>query len=516
MNIQYKIRSGFIFLFFCSLYLIILCNLYSIQIKQRNFFMHLGQQQYNVTVKNKPPRALIYDRNDHPLALNKQRLSAFIMPKKIKTIEQLEPFLKTNYPEALKRLYASPNAHFLYVKRKLTPEQIKTIEEKQISDIKFLQEPNRMYPVQSLGPIVGITDIDNEGLFGIELLYNDRLAGTPTTYMLEKDARSGQYYFEKRTTEQGAEGKPVTLTIDANLQFLVHEELRETVEIFHAQEGAVIVMNPSNGEIIALAQEPTFNPNNTESLNLEYTKNKPLTDVHELGSVMKVFVALAALEEGVVEPDELIDCENTKSTLLNGMPVNTWRAHGIIPFSEVIQVSNNIGIAKVAQRLGPLLYEHYKRLGFGNKTSLNWPGQQKGFVNPPHNWSKKSLISLSFGYEITASLLQLAQAFCIIANNGYPIRPTLVRDPHPESVLMDAPLYHHETITIIRDILEKTVKQGTARRAALQGYRIMGKTGTANLLIDGTYNPDHNTHTFIGIIAKAEYKQAYKEYVKTK
>jgi cell division protein FtsI/penicillin-binding protein 2 len=513
MKEAYKLRTSIIFLLFCLGYFLILFNLYSIQIKQRSFFGNLAKQQYNVTITNTPERALIYDRHQIPLALNKHSLSAFIMPKKVEHLEQLEQFLKKQFPQAWQRWCNHPDAHFLYVKRKLSPEQLALLEEKNIPDIKLLKEPNRFYPIEPAGPIVGITDIDNVGQFGIEMLFNQQLAGIPTTYTLEKDARSGYFYFTKSTKQEGIDGQPITLTIDSDLQFLVHENLKESVETFHAQEGAVVIMNPDNGEILAMTQYPDFDPNNTQDIAIECTKNKALTDVYELGSVMKVFVALAALEENLVNSDELIDCENTKTTMLNNIRINTWRPHGIIPFAEVIQNSNNIGIAKVAMRLGSKLYDHYLRLGFGHKTGLSWPGEQLGFVNPPKNWSKPSIVSLSFGYEITANLVQLSRAFCVIANNGYLVAPKLfLADANSEKSLPQQ-LYSSSSLEVIRDILEKTVTQGTAHRAALSGYRVMGKTGTANLIIDGSYNPDHNRFTFAGIIEKGNYKRVIVTYI---
>ncbi len=515
MNTPHKIRASFVFLFFCSLYIIILCNLYSIQIRQRNFFTNLGKQQYNISIKRTPERALIYDRTGQPLVINKSALSAFILPKKIESIEALEQFLKKQFPQALERLYKHQDDHFMFVKRRLTDEQLKLIQQKNITDIHLLKEPSRFYPIESAGHIVGITDVDNVGLFGAELMFNTHLAGKPTTVSLEKDARSGHFYFSKNTKEVGLEGTSIKLTIDADLQFLAYENLLQTVKKFNAQEGAVLIMNPANGDILAIAQWPTFDPNNTASLTIEHTKNKSITDVYELGSVMKVFVTLAALEEGVVTPDELIDCENVKMTYINGTQVNTWKEHGVIPFCEVIQESNNIGIVKIAQRLGPKLYDHYKRLGFGTKTGLPWPGQQAGFVNPPHNWSKPSIISLSFGYEITANLLQLAQAFSMIANNGYPVTPRIILEPtQPTPTENAGPLYSAESIQTLSEMLEKTVTHGTAYRAALKGYTVRGKTGTANLLIDGKYSSDHNTFTFAGIIEKDDYKRVIVTFIK--
>jgi len=267
---------------------------------------------------------------------------------------------------------------------------------------------------------------------------------------------------------------------------------------------------------------------------------------------MKVCAALAALEEGVVTPQELIDCKNTLTTQVDGRTINTVQAHGVIPFTDVIALSNNIGIAIVAKRLGTTLYDHYKRLGFGTKTGIEFPGENSGFVNPVDKWSKQSIISLSYGYEVSATILQLACAFCTIAT-GYKVKPTLILgsygstgsprtgaglprteentnsftmspnqfgiDSNPFVVSLSnhtnvSKLYSDESRTIIKEILEKTTLYGTARRARMKGYRVMSKTGTANMLIDGKYDPEKNLYSCAGIIEKDDYQRVIVTFVK--
>jgi cell division protein FtsI (penicillin-binding protein 3) len=509
---EHKLRTGFIFLVFCALYAVVLFNLYIIQIRQRNFFKDLGSRQYYVNVKTMPPRAEIYDRNGKPLALNQDRLSAFVLPKIIKNSRELNSFLKKNFPSAVEPLNKS-NSHFLYVKRKLSDEQLEMIQSANLEDLQLLKEPSRFYPLPSSAPIIGITDIDNNGLFGIELMFNTKLAGTASSYQLEKDARSGYCYFTKETKVAGHEGQPITLTLDSDLQFLAHEELKQTVEKYGAREGSVLVMNPMNGEIIVMATYPSFDPADTTNLDPELTKNRILTDAHEPGSVMKIFLGLAALEEGAVTPDELIDCENSKVGIVNGFKFGTVHENGLIPFTEVISESNNIGVAKVATRLGPKLYEHYRRVGFGTKTGLNWPGEQSGFVNPPNRWSRSSIVVLSFGYELTINLLQLGRAMSVIANGGYTIQPTLLKN-EPQCPCLTNPLYSEKTINTMRDILEKTVDTGTGKYAAIRGYKVMGKTGTANLVVNGKYDPLHSIYSFSGIIEKGDYKRVIITFIK--
>ncbi|HEX4068679.1 MAG TPA: penicillin-binding protein 2, partial [Candidatus Babeliales bacterium] len=424
---SFKFRSTIIFFFFTMLYAAVGVNLYHIQIKQHDFYTKLAEQQYHVTITQTPLRGPIFDRTGRNyLAMNKDYIAAFILPTHMKDKKQTLKFLKKHFPQTIARFEKNKNKHFMFIKRRLSPEEIELIKKENSPDIFLLSEPGRYYPLASASPLVGLTSIDNKGLLGLELLYNNTLAGQPTTYHLEKDARSGYYYFKKETTVQGDLGQPLYLTIDADLQFLVQEAVQQTVDKFQAKEAAVIIMDPKSGEIITMLSYPYFDPNNPNSTNNENFKNKIITDAYELGSVMKVCAALAAFEEGVVTPDELIDCKNSLTTQIDGRIINTVQAHGIIPFTDVIALSNNIGIAIVAKRLNNTIYDHYKKLGFGSKTNIKFPGENTGFVNPPENWSKQSIISLSYGYEVSITLLQLACAFCIIAT-GKKVTPLLLR-----------------------------------------------------------------------------------------
>lgn len=555
---SFRLRSTIIFFMFIVFYAAIGINLYVIQIKQHAFYTKLAQQQYHVTITQTPSRGPIFDRTGRNyFAINKDYIAAFILPTQLQDKKRTLQFLSTHFPRAVKRLNEHADKHFMFIKRRLSEEEIATITSENNPDIFLLTEPGRYYPLPSASPIIGLTNIDNKGLLGLELLYNNTLAGKPTTCHLEKDARSGYYYFKKETTIQGNTGNPLHLTIDADLQFLVQEAVQKTVDTFHAKEAAVLIMNPQNGEILAMLSYPYFDPNNPCKAVADNFKNKIITDAHELGSVMKVCTALAALEEGVVTPDELIDCKNTLTTHIDGRTINTVQAHGVIPFTNVIALSNNIGIAIVAKRLGKQLYDHYKKLGFGCKTGITFPGENTGMLNPPEKWSKQSIISLSYGYEVSATILQLACAFCTIAT-GYKVKPLLIRSygstssPRTERNLSSTScndsavsalnaalstsrdysnpvrpelvkgneshdggkIYSDAARNTIKEILEKTTLYGTARRARIKGYRVMSKTGTANMLIDGLYNPDKHLYTCAGIIEKDNYQRVIVTFVK--
>lgn len=511
MNVlQPRARLTIIFFMFVSLYLFLLINLYRVQIRNYDFFSERAKKQYAMTVTVTPPRAEIYDRTGtQPLALNNEAIAAFIVPKKIKEPEILMPFLEEHFPDAAKRLNKNSSSHFMYLKRRLSGDELELIMAHDIKDIKFIKEPSRYYPIQGVGPIVGITDIDNQGLFGIEKMYNSSLAGTPTTYELEKDCRSKRFYITRETKVKGTYGTPITLTLDSVLQFLVYEELKDHVINMGSKSGAVLICNPENGEILVMANYPDFNPNASECITQEQTKNRIITDAYELGSVFKVFLALAALEEKVVTSDEIIDCEGTKRTRINGMPVSTTKANDAIPFEDVIRYSNNIGVAKVAHRLGTKLYDHYIRLGFSKKTGI-FPGETQGRITHPSKWSKSSLTSLSFGYEISANLVQVAQALSVIANDGYLVPLHLI----PQKTPSQGPLYSEHALTQIKDILRKTVDQGASRKARINGYTVMGKTGTARLITNGLYDPRRHIFSFMAIVEKGSYKRVVVVCVK--
>lgn len=510
---SYKIKSSFFFVVCLSAYGMLIINLYSIQVSHVAFFSHLGAQQYTTTVTQAPPRAYIYDRYGKPIALNKTTKSAFMLPQKMEALESLKPFLKKEFPAAYERLQHTTTKHFMYVKRRLTQSDTDKIIKAQLPDIFFLDEPSRFYPIPCACPVVGMTDIDTIGLFGIEYRYNTLLTGLPTSYLLQKDARSGNFYFEKSVSTQGTQGTPITLTLDSSLQFLVTEEMSATLNEFGIQEGCAIIMDPHTGEIYAMVTIPFCDPNKPEQTTLEDIKNRAIVDTYERGSVFKVFSTLAALAEGAVTPEELIDCKNAKTAYVEGRKINTVYPRGIIPFKEVVASSNNIGIATVSMRIGKQLYEHYTRLGFGVPTGIELPGEQAGYVNPPHNWSKQSAISLSYGYEINCTLLQLARAFSIIANGGYAVQPHILLN-HGLPHIPPKQLYDPLTIAMIQEILAYASRNSIKRLDIPDDVTVLGKTGTAELLENGHYQRDRNIYSYVGMVKKGSYNRVIALFVR--
>jgi cell division protein FtsI (penicillin-binding protein 3) len=505
---EYKFKLLWIIVTFFFLFAVIAIRLFLLQVCQKKFFTHLALGQYGVHIKVDQPRATIYDRSGIvQLAFNREVPSVFILPGQLSNAQCLEKFLLANYKDVYVRLKANPERHFLWVDRKLTPELLSFIMKQKLNDLQIINELQRFYSCQPMAQVIGFTDVDNMGVAGIELMFNKHLAGVPSVVKLEKDARSKSFYFTRIVEQPGVPGHAVTLTLDSTLQFLAFEELKAAVTFHHAKGGSVLIMEPTSGQVLAMVNYPDFNPHQKSISNLEITKNNVITDCFELGSVVKAFCALAAYEERAVKYDELIDCEG-KTTVIDGLRVTNWKSVGVLPFYDVIKNSSNIGVAKIAKRLGPKLYEHLRRIGFGSKTSIEFPGERSGFVNPPDKWSRFSVLVMSFGYEIMASLVQLGRAFCIIANGGYSLAPTLLKDPAP-APFKPAKLYRDDTIALIKNTLEKI-----GERYPVKGCRIMGKTGTARCVKDGKYSKTAHVYTFAGIVEHGNYKRVIVTFVR--
>ncbi len=509
---DYRIRLGVVLILFGALYILILMRLFLLQIYQKNFFRDLASQQYNFSVKVNLPRGEIFDRSGQELlAFNREVTSAFILPHQFNEQKKTERFLKRFYPTVYKKMKARPDKHFLWLDRILTDDQVTKLKKNGTDDIQFIDEPRRFYFSPSLAHLIGFTDIDGRGISGIELELEKWLGGKPMRMSIQKDARSKNFYFEKLIEQEGYSGKPVKLTIDKNIQNLAFEELESAVQNYQAVSGSVLVLDPDTGQIIAMTNYPSFDPNQKNIQKLDITKNFIVSECFELGSVMKAFLALAAIAEGVVTLDEEFDCEG-KITYVDGFKVENWKSLGILSFADVIRLSSNVGTAKVVGRIGPKYYDHLKRVGFGAKTGIEFPGERDGFVNPPNNWSKHSAKVMSFGYEIMASLLQLGRAFCIFSNGGYLVNPTLIIDPkikkgavcHPDKIK----LYDDKILSQMREIL-----LGIGNLHPVRGCTVFGKTGTARCAIPGGYSDKEHIYTFVGILEKGDYKRVIVTFI---
>lgn len=486
-------------------YIGLVTRLYIMQIVHHNFFTELGAKQYAITVTQQAKRGIITDRHGQTLALNNVARSAFITPCYLRDANTLYPFLQQEFPNSYEQLVAKKNKKFMFIARHMNKETEEKLKKLNHKDIYFLEEPSRVYPNPACASIVGSVDIDNHGSAGCEVSLNTMLAGSPTTYAVQKDAHADHFYFEKKEIEQGYPGLDIGLTIDATLQYIIQEKLTTYAQIHDCAEGGVIILDPFNGDILCMSSFIADNQSFDTKM-----KNTCISHAYEFGSICKLFVAAAALEEGLVTIDELIDCKNQKKARIDGRIINTWKAHGVLPFKQVIALSNNIGIALVAKRLDTLLYKHYKAVGFGTKLTIPLPGKNAGFLNDPAYWSKQSLISLSYGYELSVTLLHLACAMATFAHNGHRVYPRLLLT---DSVEIGQKLYSKETVDQIKEILQETTNHGTAHRAKIQGYKVLCKTGSAHRVVNGTYSKDNNIYCCVGIVEKDGYQRVVAVYV---
>jgi cell division protein FtsI (penicillin-binding protein 3) len=509
MNSRYatdkqKYKASAIVLAFFFGYLLILVRFYIIAVHNSTFYKNLAHEQYHTELEIMPPRAPIYGIDNTLIAHNKEITSAFILPRSLKDKAQSFAFLKQHYPAVLERIQKHPERKFLWVSRNITPQLRTMIEERNLQDIHFINEVMRFYPFPQLSPIIGITDIDNQGIAGIEQKFNDRLAGSASHFLIEKDARKKKFYFTKEVLSQGTSGNPLHLTLDAKLQSIATEEIKKTVEQYEAKLGASIIVNPVTGEILAMAQYPFYNPNAPTVEHLNDLKSAPLSDCYEFGSVMKIFTALTALEEKAVTLDEMFDCAGTH-TYFGKFKVTNWKPLGVLNFSDAFRSSSNVALAKVAQRVGPKLYSNFNKLGFGSPTGVEILGERSGFISPPEKWSKSTVLVLSFGYEMNATLLQLAQAFSVISNNGKSCNLHITK----REVQEGKQLYSQEVIDQTKSLLENSGALQT-----INGYRVMGKTGTARLVENGKYTNKRHIYTFGGLVEKDNYKRVIITFIK--
>ena len=491
-------RVILVFTCFALLFGVIGLRILFLTVWSNSFFREKARSQHEMVVTLAAQREPIVDRFGVPLALNHRTPSSFIDPQRAHKNPDTIAHLAAHYPAVAQRVIENPRARFVWLKRRMTDDELQTLQDAKLTGVHVVHEPSRFYPHPACAPVVGTTNVDNVGIEGIELSFDATLRGDPAQVSAHKDARSRKLRFENMNRAEGNPGSSVSLTLDHHLQYFAHKELAETVNTFNARCGAALIMNPDTGEILAMA---VHHPQQDSGP----VRNSALTDVHEPGSVIKIFSSLAALEEGVVTPDEIIDCEG-KATYFGSFKVENWKPLGELPFREVVRQSSNIGTAKVAERLGDKLYDHLTQLGFGKKSTIRFPGEQAGIVHAPHTWSKYSPLVLSFGYELTANVLQLGTALSVIANGGFAVTPRLdLSAPAKKGTR----LYRREVIEEMRSILEnpRTIFPKVQRAHPLTGFRVMGKTGTARKIVDGAYSDQKHVYSFAGIVEKGDYRR---------
>jgi cell division protein FtsI (penicillin-binding protein 3) len=483
-----------------------------LMIVKRSELAGLAERQYSRTVTLYGARGPIVDRHGAPLATSTPAESLFAQPRAlgdpVRVAASLAPLLEL--PERELHAQLTSGKGFVWLRRKLAPDVAARVRALGEPGLGFLDEPLRLYPNRELAAhVLGFEGADG-GLEGVERAWNDALAGTPGRAIVGRDAL-GREVVMQRVLTPPAPGHGVMLTIDRTIQYLAEREIDAAYRRTQAKGAMAVAMDPRTGDVLALALRPTFNPNaflNVASRDL--WRNRAITDPFEPGSTFKVILAAAALAEGVVHPEDRIWAENGKLTIAR-TTIHDWKKFGWLSFSEVLQNSSNVGSMKVGLTLGPERYHRYMTaFGFGAPTGVGLPGESRGVLRDPQRWSLLSLPTMSIGQEVSVTALQMLAAFGAVANGGTLMQPRLVkaefdadgrelRRVEPRAVRQ---VISAETAHTLSRMLVQVVDQGTGHLAAVPGYEVGGKTGTAQKLDPATrrYSRAPGVLSFIGFV----------------
>ena len=463
------------------------------------FLQAKGEERYGRVVELPASRGAVKDRNGEPLAISTPVESIWVAPDDIELDDgQVRALARALAmpAEELRQKLARKDRQFAFLKRQISPDQAAKVMALRIPGVFQQREYRRYYPAgEVMAHVVGFTGMEDNGQEGIELAAQARLAGTPGSRKVIKD-RKGRIIEDVESVRAPRDGAEVTLALDTRLQFLAHKELKAAVAQFRARAGSMVIVDARNGEVLALVNLPDYNPNNRTSVTGAQTRNRSVTDLFEPGSTMKPFTVAAALDDGIVRPETLIDT-GTGSIRIGGWTISDSHPLGTISVSQVISKSSNIGAARIqlqmpAERMGTL----YRELGFGSQPQTGFPGEAKGLLRPWATWKPVEQATMSYGHGISVSLLQMARAYTVFTNEGRVLPLSLMKETAQP---IGKPLFTEKSIREVVRMMEATVSPaGTAPQARVPGYRVAGKTGTAYKAENGSYAEHKYVSSFVG------------------
>ncbi|MCC6543368.1 MAG: penicillin-binding protein 2 [Nitrospirae bacterium] len=505
-------RLNIIFVLMTAGFIAVIIKLAWLQLLQGEALAMKAERQHRRLIDIEGERGNIYDRNRRELAVNLDMSSLYGIPSSIGdpslVIKKLSYIV--DFDTAAIKDKLDSKKHFTWIKRRLSPDIAEKVEALNLKGIGLAPERKRFYPKKQLsGHIIGFTNTDSHGLEGIEKYYEESLNGEKGALVLDRDARGKAVLTS--THMDTLKGNDLVLTIDEVIQYITEKELEAAVEGHNAAGGVGIVMEPYTGAILAMAVSPKFNPNTPDKFGAGGWRNRAITDVYEPGSTFKIVTASAALEEKLYSPNEIVHDGS------GSMNIGTAVIHDPHPkgkpmtFREVISHSSNIGSAKIGIKLGDKrLHEYIRAFGFGDKSGIDLPGEVRGIVRPPETWSGRSLATIAIGQEVGITPIQLASAMSAIANGGLLVRPHIVSDIidlkgnenkiHPEIVRR---VISENTSKKMTEILKWVVSnEGTGKLAAVDGFSVAGKTGTAQKVdpATGRYSSNKFISSFIGFV----------------
>jgi cell division protein FtsI (penicillin-binding protein 3) len=465
-----------------------------------DFLRQKGDARVSRVIEISAHRGMITDRSGEALAISTPVESVWASPADVELapgqLKQLARLLGAD-PDELGRRLSDTRRDFVYLKRQMPPEQAAQVMELGIPGVFPRHEYRRYYPAGDvMAHVLGFTNVDDQGQEGLELVYQDWLAGKPGSHRVLKDAR-GHIIEDVESLKTPEQGRELALSVDLKIQYLAYRELEKAVAEHRAKAGGVVVLDARSGEILALANLPSYNPNNRVKLNRERMRNRAITDIFEPGSTLKPFTAAAVLEAGTFKADSLIQ---TAPGYFSIGPATIHDAHpqGLITVAQVIQKSSNVGAAKMALSLSPeYLWNVLNRVGFGTVPHAGFPGEASGKLRPFQTWRPIEQATMSYGHGISVSLLQLARAYGVFANDGELSPLSMLKLSAPRA---GSQAFSPAVARAVRDMLEMAVQPGgTAPYAQVAGYRVAGKTGTAHKLENGAYAADRYVASFVGM-----------------
>jgi cell division protein FtsI (penicillin-binding protein 3) len=452
-----------------------------VQVFGNDFFQRQGEVRFARTLELPANRGRVLDRNGLILASSVAAQSIWAIPEDVDKddpkLSEVAKLLELK-PADLKKLLSNEDKTFVWVKRQVDEPLARQVEALGIKGLYLRKDYKRQYPEgESAAHVVGFTNVEDIGQEGVELAFNKQLSGTPGSRRVIKD-RLGRVVEDVRDAIPPVDGPDLQLSIDSKVQFFAYQKLTEAVKQHKAKAGSVVVMDVQSGEVLALANYPSYNPNQRRNLTGEQLRNRALTDTFEPGSTMKPFIAALALEKGMVRPDSIIQTAPGRMTI-GGSTISDAHPQGALSVNEVIQKSSNVGTVKMAMQMQPReMWENFKQVGLGQKPDVPFPGAVSGRLRAYKSWRPIEQATMSYGYGLSASLFQLAQAYTVFARDGELIPATMV---HKAELAHGPRVYSARHAQAVRHMLHLvTGPGGTAPKAQVMGYTTGGKTGTAH------------------------------------
>ncbi len=509
-RIRIRIVGGAFALFF----VVTSARAFYLQIIKQDDWVKLADRQHQKIVPLTPARGTIYDRNGAALAVSIEVDSCFGEPTVIEDVEgtaaKLAPLLGMQREILAKKL--SGKKSFVWLQRQVSPDVAAKVKALDLDGIGFVKESRRFYPNSEVAAhVVGFTGLDPQGLEGIELKYNSQILGNTGYLVTERDALGRDIALKGAVIKKASKGYNITLTLDKNIQYLAEKELAKAVSQNRGMGGIALVMEPRTGKILAMASYPTFNPNSYHRYSHDMLRNRAVADSFEPGSTMKVFLIASALEAKAVSPTDSFNCEHG-SYSIGGRVIHDTHKYGALSVGEVLKYSSNIGAAKIGSRLGPeRLAGYLKNFGFGEKSDVDVPGEVAGYMRDQGRWFGVDLATISFGQGISVSAVQLLTAVSAVANGGLLMKPYLVDrifDDSGRIVQQNSPQVRRRVISsrtalqMAKMMESVTTEGGTGLNASVEGYKVAGKTGTAQKVdpVTKCYSANKRTASFLGFV----------------